>query len=63
MKTLRKGCLLTASAAMFALTLGLSGCGDDSADLADLTPPNHDFTVPSPVEDLAKPNLDAGQTD
>jgi hypothetical protein len=60
MKTLMKTCLLATSAAMFAFTLGLSGCGDDSG-ITDLLPPKHDLAVPT--EDLSKPDVDAGDTD
>jgi hypothetical protein len=62
MKTSMKTAMLALSAAMFALTLGLSGCGDDSADLADLKPPNHDLAVFVP-HDLLQPDVDAGDTD
>jgi len=62
MKTLMKTCLFATAAAMFVLTLGLSGCGDDSADLADLKTPNHDLAVFVPG-DMSKPDVDAGETD
>ncbi len=62
MKTLMKTCLLATSAAMLVLTLGLAGCGDDSG-ITDLLPPKHDLSMSVPVEDMTKPDVDAGDTD